>query len=139
MEITFESKKFEIFDEDDETEGTFVRRAGNFFVAELQKKGYNPHIEINGWNAKISIKDDDIDLYVIISATWKENLSEGESMIAFKCTTGYNLGWKGKILSTLGKISPDEKLAKLNWAVKEILSKEKEIKIKNIQNDVLSI
>ncbi|NPA58155.1 MAG: hypothetical protein GXN94_02550 [Aquificae bacterium] len=137
MEIIFEAKRLEVIDENQFSNGFFLERAGNFFLAELQKAGFKPVLEQDEWGLRISMKEENLTLYLRLSNVLKDNSKIDDGLIAFRCLTGYTVSGKGKLLSLFGKLSPEEKLAKLNWTVKNILSTAG-IKIISIKNDVVS-
>ncbi|NPA16287.1 hypothetical protein [Persephonella sp.] len=137
MEIIFESRRFEIL-ENDARDVFFTERVGNFLLAELQKFGFRPRFHKDDWGVRLVIEEENVKLYIRITAEWKDDSLPGESLIAFKCVTGYSITGKGKFLSLLGKLSPEEKLSRLNWTLKNILSPG-DIKILSIKNDIVSM
>ncbi|WP_457639959.1 hypothetical protein [Persephonella sp.] len=139
MEVLFESKRFEVLDGMEKDLSLFAEKVGNFFIAEMHRRNLKPKVEYFNSGVNLILENGDVNMFVRISTIWKEITSLDESMIAFRCYTGYTLTGKGKLKALLGKISPEEKLLRLNWIVKDILSSDDKINILNIKEDAVSI
>ena len=135
MEIMFEAMKFDLT-ENTHKPGLFGENIVKWFVAQLSILGYSPRLYRKDWGWQLVIEKNGVRLFVGITNIWKDMRHIEDSMLAWKCFTGYSLSNRGKLMSVLGKLNVDDEILKLNWAVKQLLSSEDGIKIISIKEEV---
>ncbi len=136
MEIIIESKRFNVWDEET-TDGTLGKSVANWLMIGLSRKGFPIKLEKKEFSWQLYIPKNEIILYIKIYSLWKDTYEIGESMLAWKILTGYKLINKSTILSFFKRLNPERELHKLNWAIKEFISSEPEIKILNMKEDLI--